>query len=204
MAYVGNFPSSPGFSAANFRQNTATKKTTTQSGRQIRATNATTLWSGTLTFPVMNLTEFRPIQGFIALTQGSLNEFDVIIPIISESQSSNAGAATAAVDGAHTAGDTTIAVTTNLGGAGNILKAGDVIRFANHTKVYMCTSDINTDGAGDAIINIQPALVEDLVDTEVVTLDNVPFRMILSNDVQEFAYRTDGLVAYEIDVEEVL
>ena len=204
MAYIGNFPSSPGFSATNFKQNTTTKRTVTQSGRQVRATSSTTLWSGTLTFPVMSQAEFRPIQGFVALAQGPLNEFDVVIPIVSSSTSPNAGAATATVDGAHTAGDTTIAVNTNLGGAGNILKAGDVIRFANHTKVYMCTSDINTDGAGDASINIQPALVEDLTDTEAVTLNNTPFRMILSNDLQEFNYRTDGLVSYEIDVEEVL
>lgn len=204
MAYIGNFPSSPGFSAANFKQNTTTKRTVARSGRQVRTSEGTTLWSGTLTFPVMSLTEFRPIQGFIALAQGTLNEFDVVIPIISESQSVNAGAATATVDGAHSAGDTTIAVNTNLAGQGNILKAGDVIRFANHTKVYMCTTDINTDTSGNAVINIQPALVEALTDTESVTLHNTPFRMILSNDLQEFSYRTDGLVAYEIDVEEVL
>jgi hypothetical protein len=68
----------------------------------------------------------------------------------------------------------------------------------------MCTTDINTDGSNKATINIQPALVEDLSNAESVTVHNVPFRMILSNDVQEFQYRTDGLVNYEIDVEEVL
>ena len=203
MANIGNWPSSPGFSTANFKQATVTKRTQTSSGRVIRASNGTTLWRGTLVYPPMTLAQFRPIQATVALAQGQLNDFDIVIPLVSESQSVNAGAATATVDGAHTAGDTTIAVDTNATTA-NILKAGDVIRFANHTKVYMCTTDINTDGANKATINIQPALVEDLVDTESVTLNNVPFRMILSNDVQEFQYRTDGLVNYEIDVEEVL
>jgi hypothetical protein len=32
----------------------------------------------------------------------------------------------------------------------------------------------------------------------------VPFRMILSNDIQEYGYRNDGYVEYEIDVEEVV
>jgi hypothetical protein len=203
MANIGNWPSSPGFTTANFKQATVTKRTQTASGRVIRASNGTTLWRGTLVYPPMTLAEFRPIQATVALAQGQLNDFDITIPLVSASQSVNAGAITATVDGAHSAGDTTIAVDTNATTA-NILKAGDVVRFANHTKVYMCTTDINTDGSNKATINIQPALVEDLSNSESVTVHNVPFRMILSNDVQEFQYRTDGLVNYEIDVEEVL
>ena len=203
MANIGNFPSSPGFSAANFKQNTITKRTQTSSGRQIRSTNASTLWSSTLVFPIMDQSEFRPIQAFIALSQGSLNEFDIVLPIISQSRSENAEMSYSTVDGAHSAGDTTINISTALNNQ-NVLKAGDVVRFANHTKVYMVTTDINTDSAGDAVLNIQPALVEALVDTESITTTNVPFRMVLSADEQEFNYRTDGLVSYEIDVEEVL
>lgn len=203
MANIGTFPSSPGFSAANFVQNTITKKTQTASGRVVRATNGTTIWSGTLVFPVMDLLEFRPIQAFIARTQGALNDFDVVIPLVSESQSTNASSVSATVDGAHSAGDTTIDVDTNVNN-GNVLKAGDVIRFANHTKVYMVTADANTDGSGNVTVNIQPSLVQNLTNSESITTNNVPFRMILSNDAQEFAYRTDGLVAYEIDVEEAI
>ena len=203
MAYVGNFPTSPGFSAVGFKQNTITKRTQTASGRIIRSSNATTLWSGTLAFPTMTLQEFRPIQGFIALTQGTLNEFDIVIPIVSQSQSTVAASLTATVDGAHSAGDTTVNISTNFGDEA-VLKAGDIVRFANHTKVYMCTTDINTDSAGDAVLNIQPALTEDLSNSESITTNDVPVRMILSSDVQEFGYRTDGLVSYEIDVAEVL
>jgi len=203
MAYIGNFPSSPGFSAVNFKMNTTTKRTTAASGRIIRATNSTTLWSGTLAFPVMSLTEFRPIQGFIAQTDGGLNEFDIVIPTVSVSQSSYASVLSATVDGAHTAGDETINISSNVPNQ-SILKAGDIVRFANHTKVYMVTSDINSDGSGDAVLNIKPGLVEALVDTESITTTNVPFRMILSNDVQEFSYRTDNRIAYEIDIEETI
>ena len=86
MAFIGTFPSSPGFNAVNFKMNTQTKITKAASGRTIRATNSTTIWSGTLAFPVMDLSEFRPIQGFMAQTQGPLNEFDIVIPGVSESQ----------------------------------------------------------------------------------------------------------------------
>lgn len=203
MAYIGNYPSSVGFSASNFKQNTITKRTQTASGRQVRQTNSTTLWSATLIYPILSLAQFRPVAGFIALAQGALNEFDIVIPTVSESQSTNASTLTATVDGNHTAGDTTINVDTNIIN-GSAMKGGDVIRFANHTKVYMLTTDANTDASGNVVFNIQPALVENLTNAESITTTNVPFRMILSSDAQEFNYRTDNLVSYEIDVEEVL
>ena len=203
MAYIGFFPEQPGFSAVNFKASTVTKATTTASGRSIRASNSTTLWQGTLAFPVMSQEEFRPIQAFVASCQGPLNEFDIVVPTVSTSQSPAASTATVAVNGNHSAGDFTIDVTTNKFST-TVLKAGDIIRFANHTKVYMVTSDATTSVAGDVNLSIVPALVESLSDSESVTVNNTPIRMILSNDTQEFNYRTDNLVAYEIDVEEVL
>ena len=203
MAYIGTFPSSPGFSGVNFKMNSLTKRTRAASGRIIRATNQTMLWSGTLAFPPMTEAEFRPIQAFIAQAEGGLNEFDIVIPSVSDSLSPNAPAVTATVSGAHSAGDETISISTNVLG-GNAFKAGDLVRFANHTKVYMCSSDINTAGDGSATLNIKPGLVEALVTSESITTSAVPIRMILSQDVQEFSYGVDNLIAYEIDVEETI
>lgn len=205
MAYIGNFPTDPGFSTVGFKMNNLVKQTQTVSGRTTRVAVGTTLWSGTLVFPPMTLTEFKPIQGFVALAQGSLNEFDIVIPTVSDSTSINAPyLGSINVDASHAVGDTAINVDSDLGGAGNILKAGDVVRFSNHTKVYMCTTDVNTDSAGTAVMNISPPLIEPLSAGQSVTFNQVPFRMVLSNEVQEFGYRTDGLVEYEIDIKEVL
>lgn len=205
MAYIGNFPTDPGFTAVGFKMNNIVKQTQTVSGRTTRVAVGTTLWSGTLSFPPMTLSEFKPVQGFVALAQGSLNEFDIVIPTVSDSTSINAPfLGSINVDATHTAGDTAIDVDSDLGGAGNILKAGDVIRFSNHTKVYMCTTDVNTDGTGAGTINISPPLIEGLTAGHAVTFMQVPFRMVLSNEVQEFGYRTDGLVEYEIDIKEVI
>jgi len=211
MAYIGNFPTDPGFRAARFRQQTLTKKTETASGRTIRATNSTTLWKGILTFPPMDLTEFKPVQAFVARCQGPLNEFDVVIPTISQTTggyanqvtiaNSDAGAGASSIDCYATNGGSPIA-------SDVVLKAGDVIRFYNHTKVYMVTEDVTTNGSGIATINFQPNLVTAVQGNDsggqLITVNNVPFRMILTNDIQEFAYRNDGLVEYEIDVQEVL
>ena len=211
MAYIGNFPTDPGFRAARFRQQTLTKKTETASGRTVRVTNSTTIWKGVLTFPAMDLSEFKPVQAFVARCQGPLNEFDIVIPTISQTTAlfpnqvtfanSDAGAGATSIECYATNGGSPIASSV-------ILKAGDVIRFYNHTKVYMVTEDVTTNASGIATINFQPNLIAAVQGNDsalqLITCNDVPFRMILANDIQEFAYRNDGIVEYEIDVQEVL
>lgn len=208
MAYIGNFPTSPGFQTVNFKQNNTTQVTRAQSGRTIRNQIATTIWSATLRFPSMSIEEWRPIQAFISQARGPLNEFDVILPTISESQSINKNLfdGTITVNSNTAAGATTVNVGSSTAtGAINLLKAGDLVRFANHTKVYMCVADINTDdSAGNFDLLITPPLVEAVVAAEAVETTDVRFRMAIANDTQEFNYRTDGLVDYEVDVEEVI
>ena len=51
---------------------------------------------------------------------------------------------------------------------------------------------------------IAPNLFQGIVDTSSITLTDVPFRMILAGDVQEFKYAVNGFVTYEIDVIEEL
>ena len=210
MAYIGFFPiTNVGAQAVRFRQQTLTKKTETASGRIIRATTSTTKWKGTISFPPMTRAEFQPIQAFISRCQGPLNEFDLVIPTVSTSSSEfNHGVGALHIDAGASAdaGATSIAVNCGTGPT-NVLKAGDVIRFHNHSKVYMVTEDVDSDATGDATINFQPGLVTAVSDDSAaddITAQDVPLRMILTNDLQEFAYRTDGLVEYEIDVEEVI
>jgi len=204
MAYIGFFPVSLGFKALKFKQKTITKKTETASGRTVRATNATTLWQGVLAFPSTAAGDFRAVQAFVARCQGSLNEFDLIVPTISDTVSGYPSQVTfPSADAA--AGSTSIAVTSNETSK-TILRAGDVIRFFNHTKVYMVTEDVATNGAGAGTIQFQPALVT-AVDTdsagENISVNQVAFRFIISNDLQEYGYDNQGFVSFEIDVQEV-
>ena len=212
MAYIGNFPTSPGFQAVKFDMNNTIKQTATASGRIIRSTNATTLWSGTLQFPPMTLAEFLPIKGFLARCKGGLNEFDVVIPTVSQNSKGYGNDSTVGltVTSAAAAGATSISVNSPLTNT-TILNPGDTIRFDNHTKVYIVTDSegVTTDSSGNATINFEPELVtavdaRDSSGGPLIQLAEVPFRMILTNEVQEMTYRTDGLVQYELDVIEVL
>jgi hypothetical protein len=205
MAYIGYFPITAGFRAVRFRQKTITKKTETASGRVIRATNAVTKWTGTLSFPPVAYDDFLAIQAFVARCQGALNEFDLIMPEISTHNPHTDQLTYVSADAS--AGSTSVSITSDQINKSNLLKAGDVIRFPNHSKVYMVTEDVETDGAGAGTIQFTPGLVTAVnYDSagETITVKDVPFRMILSNDIQEYGYRNDGYVEYEIDVEEVI
>ena len=70
----------------------------------------------------------------------------------------------------------------------------------------MVTEDVATNGAGAGTIQFQPALVT-AVDTdsagENISVNQVAFRFIISNDLQEYGYDNQGFVNFEIDVQEV-
>ena len=200
MAYIGTWPSAIGFRAVNFRANSTTKQTTSQSGRRIRVSTAGTRFTATIQYPRMALADWKPIQAVATRLAGPLNSFDIVLPSISENNSGVTGI-TATVDSTNAAGSSTVNISTNKNST-TIMKAGDVIRFPSHNKVYMLTQDATTDGSGDVAVAITPNLIEAVNDdgSSTVTVDDVPFRMTLARDIQEFKYATDGTVSYEIDV----
>lgn len=201
-SYIGTWPSTPNFRSVNFRSVSNTRITETQSGRKLRSSTAGTRFSATIQYPNMTVADFKNIQNVATQAQGPLNSFDIVLPSISETNSTVTGT-TATVDGTFGAGSNSIDIATNKTSS-VILKAGDVIRFASHTKVYMVTADVTTDGSGNATVVIAPNLFQGIVDTSSITLTDVPFRMILAGDVQEFKYAVNGFVTYEIDVIEEL
>ena len=200
MAYIGTWPSTIGFRTVNFRAVSSTKQTTTQSGRRIRVSTAGTRFSTTIQYPRMALANFKPIQAVATRLEGPLNSFDITLPSVSENQSGVTGI-TATVDGTNAAGSSSVNIATNKNSQ-TIMKAGDVIRFPSHNKVYMLTADATTDGTGDVAVAITPNLIEAVNDdgSSTVTVDDVPFRMTLTGDIQEYKYATDGTVSYEIDI----
>jgi len=200
MAYIGNWPTTVGFRAVNFKAIADTKQTISQSGRRVRVSVAGTRFQATLQYPNVSITQFRAIQAVATRAEGALNSFDIILPNVSDNQSGTSGT-TALVSGTNAAGSSSVNITTNKNST-TILSAGDVIRFPGHNKVYMATANVTTDGSGAATVNITPNLMEAEVGdgSSAVTLDDVPFRMTLNGDIQQFKYAVNDTVTYEIDV----
>ena len=149
---------------------------------------------------------YGELMAFIMKQRSRKENFTIIPPEIEDARGSETG--TVLVNGVHAVGDTTIAMDAFASDGTGRFKAGDFIKFASHNKVYMVVSDV-TSSSNAATVTIEPPLTTALADDSVVTYDNVPFTVHLTNDVQEFGAvgaDKDGnlLYQFELDVEEAL
>ena len=149
---------------------------------------------------------YGELIAFIMKQRSSKENFTIIPPEISSTRGTETG--TVLVNGNQSAGDNTIALDGFAGDGVGRFKAGDLIKFASHTKVYMIVEDV-TSSSNAATITIEPPLLADIVDDSTIVYNNVPFTVHLTNDLQEFG--TVGadnlgnlLYQFELDVEETL
>lgn len=146
---------------------------------------------------------YGELMAFIMKQRSQKENFTIIPPEVEDARGNVSG--TVLVNGTHAIGDTTIDIDAMTG----TLKAGDFVKFASHNKVYMVVADSTADGSNEATITIEPPLRTALADDSVVTYDNIPFTVHLTNDIQEFGVvGADGsgnlLYKFEIDVEEAV
>ena len=149
---------------------------------------------------------YGELMAFIIKQRSSKENFTIIPPEVEDARGSETG--TVLVNGVHAIGDTTIAMDGFAGDGAGRFKAGDFIKFASHDKVYMVVADA-TSSSNASTVTIEPPLTTALADDSVVTYDNVPFTVHLTNDVQEFGAvgsDKDGnlLYQFDLDVEESL
>lgn len=198
----GQFPTDPNFRSLNFKDNRPTLLNQTLSGKkQVRQIGAQ-YFSFTVAMPPLQQEKAQEIFAFLQKQKGSFEDFTIVAPL------NNLGAGKSETDiqvvGAHTSGDASIALdgfTANQTGA---LKAGDLIKFANHSKVYMVQSDIDSNGSGALTVLISPNLVTALTDNVAVTVNKPSFTVYLENN--EIVYSTDanGFYSISFDVREVI
>ena len=142
---------------------------------------------------------YGDLMAFIVKQRSGKENFTIIPPEVENAR----GTASGIPHGTASAGDTSI----TLGGTGTgTWKAVDMIKFANHDKVYMVVADQSDISTGT--LTIEPPLTT-AVSSSNITFDNVPFTVHLTNDVQEFGVAgadKDGnaLYQFEFDVEESL
>ena len=149
---------------------------------------------------------YGELMAFIMKQRSRKENFTIIPPEIEDARGNETG--TVLVNGVHAVGDTTIAMDAFASDGSGRFKAGDFLKFASHDKVYMVVSDV-TSSSNAATVTIEPPLTTALADDSVVTYDNVPFTVHLTNEVQDFGTvgaDKDGnlLYQFELDVEEAL
>lgn len=198
----GQFPTSPNFRSLNLKDNRPTLLNQTLSGRKQVRQIGSQYFSFTVQMPPLQQEKAQEVFAFLQKQKGSFEDFTIVAPL------DNLGAGKAETDiqvvGAHTSGDASIALDGFTASQTGALKAGDIIKFANHSKVYMVQSDIDSDGSGALTVLISPNLVASLADNEAVTVNKPSFTVYLENN--EIMYSTDasGFYSISFDVREVI
>lgn len=196
-------PDNPKFREVSIKSVNPSIVTLSSSGRRQVKTQNAQFWSFTATYPPMKRSEWAPIAAFIQAQRGSRFAFNVKIEPYSNTQ----GALTTesvTIDGAHSAGDTSVALSSGSLTQPDALKAGDFISFApDHNKVYMVIEDVDF-SSGSATMNIEPGLQVDVSGGEGLVYNNVTWKVFLVEQDQEWTMSLGDMVGYEVQFREAL
>ena len=155
-------------------------------------------WYLRLKYGPLKNTEWNPIVGFCDEQLGQYGKFTIVVP----GKETPLGAVSGAplVNGAQAAGVTSVNLKSLAAATANVFKAGDLVVFSTHLKVYEVTRAANSDGGGLATIYINCPLLAAVADGNAVTYANVTMQCALLGDTFEREWK-NGLVCPEFDVE---
>jgi hypothetical protein len=202
----GTYPYSPEFSSVDFKINTPTQTSETVNGRKLRAGFGTSFYTFAGKYTSLTPSQVQPITAFIAEQYGMVESFQIVLPKISYNKAAdyaqavgNAKVKTATSKGAYNV------PLKGLGASKTVLKAGDFFKFngSGHTKVYMCTNDLVSNSSGEATIYFSGKLTKNVAVDEVLTINAVPFTVILDQDVDEWTVGVGGMTNIEVSFREV-
>lgn len=206
----GTFPSTQGLRGLNFSNSQANSITTSISGRRQVKSQGAQLFSFTAQTPPMTTAEYKEVMGFFAAQEGQFGSFQIVLPNISTPAGSVTGNVLN-VNGAQTAGDKTITVDGGVINQTGYLKKGDVVRFTAKggtpqigSKVYILTADADTNGSGQATLNIEPGLIEAIADDTDVETNDVQFTVYKSSPETEFQTGVSDFTQLEFECAEAI
>ena len=197
----GTYPTSPVFSSIGFTSEQKTITSTTDSGKMFSVQVDGQRWKFSASYPPMTRQTFAPVYAFIIKQRSQKETFQIVPPVISSAKGHEVN--NVAVNGAHSAGDTTITVDGHHNNSNGAFLAGDLVKFGGHSKVYMIVENVDPSGNASTL-TIEPPLRENLADDETITYDNVPFTVRLTNDIQTFNTDNIDLYKFEVDFIEAL
>lgn len=171
---------------------------TSHSLKQIRRSRGAQRWHLKLTYGPMVRDEWNPLVAFIDEQQGQFGKFSIVVPGLEAPRGGVIGATL--VDGSQVAGALSVNLKSLPVGVNGVFKAGDIIKFASHLKVYEITRDANSNGAGKAAVFINCPLLTGPADGEAVTYANVPMNVALLADTFDREFR-GGKVCDGFEVE---
>jgi len=197
---AGQFPTDPNFRSLVFTDNRPVLINQTLSGKKSARQIGAQYFSFTVQMPPVDQLKAQEIFAFLSKQKGGYENFTIAAPLNNKGTSHSE--TDILVNGATSAGASAVPMD-GFSHTNHALRAGDLIKFAGHSKVYMVQDEVTASGGG-ATVNIQPNLVANVANNEAVTTNKPLFNVYLEND--EIRYTTDASGFYNIsfDVREVI
>lgn len=196
----GAFPTDPNFKSIGFKDNRPTLLNQTLSGKRSARQIGAQYFSFTVQMPPLQQEKSQEIFAFLQKQKGAFSTFQIQAPLDNLGASRNE--ADILVNTAHIAGVDTV----NMDGFSQTtgaLKAGDLIKFASHSKVYMVQEDANA-SSGQSAVKISPNLVSAVANNVAVTVNKPAFTVYLeSNDIL-YSTNASGFFSISFDVREAI
>ena len=107
---ASQYPTSPSFNKVTISTNTPTLATETFSGKTRRVGQGHTFYNWQIKYPTLTDREAGLVEGFLAQTYGSLFSFEIVLPEVSYSKSTNPPSTTPATTTSYAAGAKSVAL----------------------------------------------------------------------------------------------
>jgi hypothetical protein len=199
---LGQFPTDPGMVAVNFKSVTPNQVTESNSGKLRRYSYGVQYFTWVCRFGANSQTDIGPIIGYINAAYGPSLSFEIILPKVSYSKSTNPPSTVPATTAQFTRGVNTVTLD-NCGASKQVLRGGDFFKFANHSKVYMCSATCTSDGAGTATLYFTGSLLTTVPNNTNLTITAVPFTAIFDGEEQSWAVANGGITNLDVGMREL-
>ncbi len=142
------------------------------------------------------------LRGFLAAHKGRAKSFDLILPVESHTFGDISGS-TPRATALTPDGSNTLAIK-DLSPNKTVRYTGEWVQVAGHSKAYMLTSDLVSDGSGNATATFEPSLYEQVLLNEQVTIDEIVFHVRSTTDMAKMNLKPGLNYTFKIDFVEVI
>jgi hypothetical protein len=196
----GALPTSVLPSSVTLRSVQPTRTSVAHSLKRTVRTRGAQRWGMRLSWSVLNRAYLSALYAFLLAQRGQTDTFTATLAGHIAPQGTWLGSPV--VNGAGQTGRS-VALRGFTASQAAAVKAGDLLKFAGHTKVYMVTTDAASDGTGLATLTIEPQLIATIADAEALVYSSVPFTVALAGDNLDTVIAPGMLYTLDIDLVEV-
>ena len=197
----GTFPTSPAPNSVEIQSLEPNLVSVTQNLKRQMRSRGGQRWSLKVSFPPLTRSEFAPIYAFAIAQKGQFETFTFTPPVVSVSQGDTSESPV--VNGALAVGVNTASLDGLTASKSYIIRAGDFFKFSGHSKVYMATADLHSDGSNAGTLTFAPNLQSSVANNETITFASVPFVCSFTTDITSFNTDTSNLYALNFELVEI-